>query len=84
MRKLTEKEVKELQGFKGISGGKEKFFEYLEAIYKDDAETMAEIAQCKTIFKDLDWIDSFPAYEKSEEMYFKYMDELLQKIGYHK
>ena len=32
----------------------------------------------------LDWIESWPAHEKTKNMYYEYMDELLEKIGYHK
>lgn len=84
MRKLTIEENNELRACKGVKGGKEKFFDILTEIYKDDTELMVDINKCKTIFHDLSFLESYPAMMKSEEMYYNYMDDLLNKIGYHK
>lgn len=84
VKKLTEAQVKELQACKHIRGGNEKFYDIIEEIYKDDAETMAEIKKCRDIFDSLDWVVSYPAHEKTKNMYYQYMDDLLAKIGYHK
>lgn len=84
MRKLTEEEVKGLQACKGVEGGKEKFFDIIEEIYKDEPAVMAEIKDCRAKMESLDYIDSFPAWAKTQEMYFSYMDDLIAEIGYHK
>lgn len=84
MRKLTEAEVKELQGFKGKKCGREAFLDRLEEIYSEDESTLKEIEQCRDIYESLFWIESYPAHEKTVHMYYQYMDELLNKIGYHK
>lgn len=84
MRSLTDTEVKELQGYKGIRGGSDKFFDRLEEIYTDDTETMEEIHKCREMKDSLDWIETWPAHEKTKHMYYEWMDELLKKIGYKK
>ena len=65
MYKLNETEINKLQELKGTRGGSDRFFDMIEEIYSNDAETMADIHKCR-------------------EMYYEYMDELLEKIGYHK
>ena len=84
MRKLTEIEVKKLQELKGTRGGADRFFDMIEEIYLNDAETMEDIHKCREMKDSLDWIESWPANEKTKNMYYEYMDELLSKIGYHK
>ena len=83
-KKLTEAQVKELQACKGVEGGSSKFFNIIEEIYKDDAEIMEDIKKCRSMLESLDWIETWPAEEKTRHMYYQYMDELLEKIGYHK
>lgn len=84
MRKLTEIEVKKLQELKGTRGGADRFFDMIEEIYLNDAETMEDIHKCREMKDSLDWIESWPAHEKTKNMYYEYMNELLSKIGYHK
>lgn len=84
MRKLTEIEVKKLQELKGTRGGADRFFDMIEKIYLNDPETMEDIHKCREMKDSLDWIESWPAHEKTKNMYYEYMDELLSKIGYHK
>lgn len=78
MRKLTENEVERLRGLKA-----EKFMEKLENIYKDDEEVLMEIQKCKSMKESLQWIETYPAYAKSYEMFTKYLKGLLDKIGYY-
>ncbi|WP_373266153.1 hypothetical protein [Hungatella hathewayi] len=84
MRKLTENEINKLQKLKGTRGGADRFFDMIEEIYMNDTETLADIHKCREMKDSLDWIESWPAYEKTKNMYYEYMDELLAKIGYHK
>lgn len=78
MRKLIEMEVERLRGLET-----EKFMEELENIYKDDEETLAEIQKCKSMKESLQWIETYPAYAKSYEMFTEYLKGLLDKIGYY-
>lgn len=78
MRKLTENEVERLRGLKA-----EKFMEKLENIYKDDEEVLMEIQKCKSMKESLQWIETYPAYAKSYEMFTEYLKGLLDKIGYY-
>lgn len=82
MRKLTMDEVNTLRGFKNVRGGADKFFDMIEEIYKDDPETMEEIKKCREMKDSIDWIETWPAREKTKNMYYSYMDDLLAKIGY--
>lgn len=78
MRKLTENEVERLRGLET-----EKFMEKLENIYKDDEEILMEIQKCKSMKESLQWIETYPAYAKSCEMFVNYLRGLLDKIGYY-
>lgn len=78
MRKLTENEVERLRGLET-----EKFMEKLENIYKDDEEILMEIEKCKSMKESLQWIETYPAYAKSYEMFVDYLRRLLDKIGYY-
>ena len=78
MRKLTEMEVERLRGLEA-----EKFMEKLENIYKDDQEVLAEIQKCKSMKESLQWIETYPAYEKSYAMFTEYLRGLLDQIGYY-
>ena len=84
MRKLTEAEIKKLQELKGTRGGADHFFDMIEEIYTGEADIPADIHKCREMKDSLDWIESWPAHEKTKNMYYEYMDELLAKIGYHK
>lgn len=84
MRKLTEAEIKKLQELKGTRGGADHFFDMIEEIYTGEADILADIHKCREMKDSLDWIESWPAHEKTKNMYYEYMDELLAKIGYHK
>lgn len=85
MRKLTEAEVKELQDCKGIEGGAFKFFDILDRIYADDEEALKEIKKNREMCEGVDSLKEYPgAYTKTQNMYYEYMDELIEKIGYHK
>ena len=64
MRKLTENEVERLRGLET-----EKFMEKLENIYKDDEKILMEIEKCKSMKESLQWIETYPAYAKSYEMF---------------
>lgn len=78
MRKLTGMEVERLRGLEA-----EKFMEELENIYKDDEEALTEIQKCKSMKESLQWIETYPAYAKSYEMFVDYLRGLLDKIGYY-
>ena len=84
MRKLTEAEIKKLQELKGTRGGADHFFDMIEEIYTGEADILADIHKCREMKDSLDWIESWPAHEKTKNMYYEYMDEILAKIGYHK
>lgn len=77
MKKLTEKEVEKLKGF-----NVRKFLDALENIYKDDEEALAEIQKCKSIDDSLQYIDTYPAHEKSHEMFMNCFKKLLEDIGF--
>ena len=78
MRKLTGMEVERLRGLEA-----EKFMEELENIYKDDEEALTEIQKCKSMKESLQWIETYPAYAKSYEMFVDYLRGLLDKIEYY-
>ena len=78
MRKLTKDEVERLRGLES-----EKFMKELENIYKDDEEALTEIQKCKSMKESLQWIETYPAYAKSYEMFTEYLKGLLDKIGYY-
>lgn len=78
MRKLTGMEVERLRGLEA-----EKFMEELENIYKDDEEALTEIQKCKSMKESLQWIETYPAYTKSYEMFMDYLRGLLDKIKYY-
>jgi hypothetical protein len=78
MRKLTKDEVERLRGLES-----EKFMKELENIYKDDEEALTEIQKCKSMKESLQWIETYPAYAKSYEMFTEYLRGLLDKIGYY-
>lgn len=78
MRKLTKDEVERLRGLES-----EKFMKELENIYKDDEEALTEIQKCKNMKESLQWIETYPAYAKSYEMFTEYLRGLLDKIGYY-
>lgn len=83
--KLTEEQIKNLQNCKGVENGRFKFFDILEDIYKDDSETLEEIKKHREMCEGVDSLAEYPnAYAKTQDMYFDYMDELLNKLGYHK
>lgn len=84
MRKLTDSEIKILQGFKGMEDGKNKFFDMLEQIYKDDYETLKEIHDCREKKDGAESVMEWNAYQKSEHYFYEFMDDLLNKIGYRK
>ena len=78
MRKLTKDEVERLRGLES-----EKFMKELENIYKDDEGALTEIQKCKSMKESLQWIETYPAYAKSYEMFTEYLRGLLDKIGYY-
>ena len=78
MRKLTKDEVERLRGLES-----EKFMKELENIYKDDEEALTEIQKYKSMKESLQWIETYPAYAKSYEMFTEYLRGLLDKIGYY-
>lgn len=82
MRKLTETEIKRLQDLKGTRGGADRFFDIIEEIYAGDAEILKDIHECREMKDSLDWIETWPAHEKTKHMYYTFMDDLLEKIGY--
>lgn len=82
VRKLTQAEVKELQAFKGTENGRDKFLVRCKEIYADCPDLVAEIEKYRDMNESLDWITTWPAYAKTEHMYFEYIDDFLDKIGY--
>lgn len=83
MRKLKKEEIEVLKNFKGMKDGPYKFFDELEKIYKDDSETMKKIKELRDMRSVIESeIDSWPAYSKSIQMYYDYMDEFLKEIEY--
>lgn len=84
MRQLTTEQIESLKACKGVEGGKEKYFDILSEIYADDSATLAEINQCREMFDSLDTIDFPAARDKTQHMYYKYMDSLLVKVGFYK
>lgn len=84
MRKLTDSEVKKLRNLKGTRGGADRFFDEIEEIYKNDSSLLAEILKCRAMKDSMDWIETYPAHEKTREMFYTNMDVLLKKIGYTK
>ena len=44
---LNETEINKLQELKGTRGGSDRFFDMIEEIYSNDAETMADIHKCR-------------------------------------
>ena len=81
---LSERQVKELQEFKGQKNGRMKYFDRLSEIYEGDDEILHDIQECKEILESLPWVESFAAGQKCLKMYFEYVDALNNKIGYHK
>ena len=83
-RQLTEEEIKILQSYKGQEDGANKFFAKLSEFYKDDEVILAEIRRCKSMRDSLDFLLSWSSHQKSERMFFEWMDELLKVVGYRK
>ena len=52
-------------------------------LYRNDMETLNEIHRCREIKESLDWIESYPAYEKTRSTFYWNMKDVLEKIGYH-
>jgi hypothetical protein len=77
MRKLIENEVEMLKGLKV-----RKFLDALKNIYKDDEDVLVEIQKCKSIDESLEYIDTYPAYSKSHEMFMDCFKKLLEDIGF--
>lgn len=80
---LSERQIEELQSFKGVPNGRMKYFDRLSEIYEGDEEILKDINDCKEILESLPWIESYPAAQKSLKMYYEYVDALNKKIGYH-
>lgn len=80
---LSERQIKELQDFKGVPNGRMKYFDRLSEIYEGDDESLHDIKECKDILDSLPWVESYPAAQKCLEMYYEYVDALNKKIGYH-
>ncbi len=80
--KLTHDQVKELRALKGLKNGDNRFFDMIESIYKDNEEVMKDIAKCREIHDSVDDIETWPAHEKTKSLFYQYMDDLLNKIGY--
>ena len=78
MRKLTENEVEML---KGLSA--DEIMKELENIYKDDKDTLLKIQECESIKGSLQWIETYPAYAKSYEMFIEHLREMMDRIGYY-
>ena len=83
IRKITQEELKELQGFKGVENGIDKFLVRCQEIYADCPEFVKEIQKYRDMNDSLEWITTYPAYAKTENMYRSYIDDFLEKIGYH-
>lgn len=83
MKKLTKADIQTLHSFKDKSNGSTKFFDHLEYLYRNDMETLNEIHRCREIKESLDWIESYPAYEKTRSTFYWNMKDILEKIGYH-
>lgn len=84
IKKLTNKQVEELRKFKGQKNGSEKFFNYIEELYKDNSEVMKEIERCRQMSKAADEVgDLLPtAQSKATHMFYEWMDDLNEMIGY--
>lgn len=80
---LSERQIEELQSFKGVTNGRMKYFDRLSEIYEGDEEILHDIKECKDILGSLPWVESYPAAQKCLEMYCEYVDALNKKIGYH-
>ncbi len=83
-KQLTEEQVKLLQDFKGQEDGANKFFAKIEEWYAGDQAVLDAIHKCKSMRDSLDFLVSWPSHEKSQTMFYQYMDDLLKLIGYHK
>ena len=83
MEKLTNSQIQTLKAFKNTKDGPYKFFDELERIYTNDKETIEKIQKLKEMRKLIETeIDSWPAYSKSIQMYYDYMDKFRKEIGY--
>jgi uncharacterized Zn finger protein len=83
MKKLTVEQCKELSALKGLDGGRYKFFDLVENIYKDEPKILAEAEKLRNMLESVDEIEFWGAWQKSQNMYYSYMDDFLNKIGYH-
>lgn len=82
--KLTNEELEALRSYKGVRNGANLFLDLLEKIYKDESDVLEYISFCRSIKDSMDWIETWPAHEKTRNLYYKYMDDLFVAIGYSK
>ena len=87
MRKLTKNEVIELRACKDMDHGREEFFTRAARMYADDPEAVEKINKLRSMLEDVRTManeqeGSVRSLEMSQRMYFEYVDELLNEMGY--
>ncbi|MBQ7174628.1 MAG: hypothetical protein IJR62_04115 [Lachnospiraceae bacterium] len=87
MRKLTKNEVIELRACKDMDHAREEFFARAARMYADDPEAVARIEKMETMMHDIremanEQEGSVRSLEMSRNMYFDYVDQLLEDMGY--
>ena len=87
MRKLTKNEVIELRACKDMDNGREEFFQRAARMYADDPETVEKIKKMQGLLKDVREMQdeqdgSVRSLELARNMYFDYVDKLLDEMGY--
>ena len=87
MRKLTKNEVVELRACKDMDHGREEFFTRAARMYADDPEAVEKINKLRSMLEDVRTManeqeGSVRSLEMSQRMYFEYVDELLNEMGY--
>ena len=81
-KQLNRQQVFVPRSFKGEENGRHRYFEYLRDIYKDDAEVLADIDKMESMQRGVDSVETPAAHDKTEQMFYKFMDDFNQSIGY--
>lgn len=87
MRKLTKNEVIELRACKDMDNGQIEFFDRAARMYQDDPEAVDKIQKLKKMRLDIKEMadkdmSSVRSWEMSLNMYYEYVDTLLEEMGY--
>ena len=81
-KQLNRQQVFVLRSFKGEENGRHRYFEFLRDVYKNDPDTLADIDKMESMQKGVDSVEAPAAHDKTELMFYEFMDDFNQSIGY--